>query len=567
LVFLCSLKAYCNDENNVNILQNKKKVAFASLEKSGIVKGYYLFLKRLARKLYFMDKNFFYSMMFATVAVLGVQYYFTSTPVDVSGGVVAGQSFKAPVSTEVRPLFKEIDFIDKEHIDLESFVSLKNENLSVQFSNHGGAPVVASLLKHLDPQGKPLHIFDYTGENQKEQRSFTLVLGDDASTAYNYVLTEQNEQSVTYEAKTLDWKITKKYLLHADQCIMTVDFSVEPLHKKTEGVIPRLFVNAPFIPGLIDNTVNGVIKKTENASFEKMSEEKEKDWFWVAPYFCGAEDRYSAHGLINDPQKMIKRAYFKRASINQLQMIFEGGMLDKAQSWSLDFYMGPKTLEALSNAKADLEGLLSFGWLSSICKMLLYLLQWLYRYFQNYGIAIILLTALVKIPFIPFMIFAKRRMEQMQKFQPTIEHIRAKYRTDVQKQHEELMRFYKDHNISPSTQMLGCLPLFIQMPVFFSLYRVLSNYIGLYQAPFFGWLTDLSAKDPYYILPILMGVTMLMQQVITPVTDSRQRFISLFMPFLVTAIFINFPAGLVLYWLCNNVLTMAEDQIRKLFFA
>jgi YidC/Oxa1 family membrane protein insertase len=96
---------------------------------------------------------------------------------------------------------------------------------------------------------------------------------------------------------------------------------------------------------------------------------------------------------------------------------------------------------------------------------------------------------------------------------------------------------------------------------------VLSNYIELYQAPFFGWITDLSVKDPYYVLPILMGVAMFIQQVYTPTKDSRQRFIMLFMPFMVTAIFMNFPAGMVLYWAFNNIFTMMEDQLRRTFFA
>lgn len=141
-----------------------------------------------------------------------------------------------------------------------------------------------------------------------------------------------------------------------------------------------------------------------------------------------------------------------------------------------------------------------------------------------------------------------------------------KYRHDLSLQHTELMKFYKDHNLSPTTQFLGCLPLLIQMPILFALYRVLNNYLDLYQAPFIGWITDLSSKDPYYVLPILMGLSMLWQQHMTKVADEKQRVMMMFMSIFMTVMFANFPAGLVLYWLMNNIWTIGEDYLRKYFF-
>jgi len=157
-------------------------------------------------------------------------------------------------------------------------------------------------------------------------------------------------------------------------------------------------------------------------------------------------------------------------------------------------------------------------------------------------------------------------MEEYQKHQPTINRIRSKYRQDMKKQQEEVLRFHKEHNLSPATPMVGCLPLLIQLPILFAFYKVLGNYLSLYQAPFFGWLHDLSASDPYYILPILMGATMLWQQSMSPIADQKQRMMMMFMPIIMTAIFINFPAGIVLYWLVNNLLTVGEDVLRKKLF-
>jgi YidC/Oxa1 family membrane protein insertase len=158
-------------------------------------------------------------------------------------------------------------------------------------------------------------------------------------------------------------------------------------------------------------------------------------------------------------------------------------------------------------------------------------------------------------------------MEEYQQYQPTINKIRAKYRQDWQKQQEELMRFYQEHNVSPVMHMVGCLPLLIQMPILLALYRVLHNYLDLYQAPFMGWIVDLSVKDPYYVLPILMGIAMLWQQSMSPVKDDKMRVAMMFMPVVMVVVFLNFPSGLVLYWLVNNVLTIGEDYIRKYFLS
>ena len=154
-------------------------------------------------------------------------------------------------------------------------------------------------------------------------------------------------------------------------------------------------------------------------------------------------------------------------------------------------------------------------------------------------------------------------MEDYQKFQPTIARIRQKYKSDPARQQQELVQFHKDHNISPATSMVGCLPMLIQFPFLIALYRALGNYLDLYKAPFFGWITDLSLKDPYYVLPILMGAAMLWQQSMTPATDSKMKVAGMFMPILMVAIFIKFPAGLVLYWFTNNLLTIGEDLLRK----
>ena len=135
-------------------------------------------------------------------------------------------------------------------------------------------------------------------------------------------------------------------------------------------------------------------------------------------------------------------------------------------------------------------------------------------------------------------------MEQYQRYQPAINRIRNKYKNDMVMLQNELMRFYKEHNLSATSPLMGCLPLVIQMPILFALYRVLNNYLDLYNAPFVLWITDLSSKDPYYVLPVLMGATMIWQQSLTPGVDGKQKTMMLFTSIFMTALFANFPAGL-----------------------
>jgi YidC/Oxa1 family membrane protein insertase len=150
-------------------------------------------------------------------------------------------------------------------------------------------------------------------------------------------------------------------------------------------------------------------------------------------------------------------------------------------------------------------------------------------------------------------------MKGMQKLQPKMQQLREKFKGDKQRLNTEMMKLYKEHRVNP---MSGCLPMVIQIPVFFALYRVLLGSIELRHAPFAFWLTDLSAKDPYYITPVIMGVTMFLQQKLSPSTmDPSQARIFMLMPLVFTFMFLNFPSGLVIYWLVNNVLSITQQLV------
>ncbi|MCM2264264.1 MAG: membrane protein insertase YidC [Desulfuromonadales bacterium] len=220
-------------------------------------------------------------------------------------------------------------------------------------------------------------------------------------------------------------------------------------------------------------------------------------------------------------------------------------------------FFGPKDFDQLKAADHQLERAVDFGWFDLLAKPLLHVLVFFYGYLKNYGLAIIVLTVIIKLLFWPLTHKSYASMKAMQKLQPEMQKLREKFKTDKERLNKELMELYKKHSVNP---LGGCLPMLVQIPVFFALYKVLLDSIALRQAPFMLWLTDLSAKDPYYITPLLMGASMFVQQKMTPTTaDPIQAKIFLFMPVVFTFLFLNFPSGLVIYWLVNNLLTIAQQ--------
>jgi YidC/Oxa1 family membrane protein insertase len=247
------------------------------------------------------------------------------------------------------------------------------------------------------------------------------------------------------------------------------------------------------------------------------------------------------------------------------------------QTWEgrLTMFVGPKEYDLLK--ALGLEGAINFGgfpvprnwgglpmeWLGV---PILLLMNWVYRYVGNYGVAIILLTVVSKVLFYPLTVKSMRSMKAMQALQPQINALRNKYKSDPQRLQRETMELYRQHKVNP---MGGCLPMVAQVPIFYALYLALSVSVELQNATFlcFGrvfsvgvWICDLASQDPTYVLPVLMGVTMFIQQKMTPVAgDPRQAKMMLIMPFVFTFMFLNLPSGLVLYWTVSNILQILQQ--------
>jgi YidC/Oxa1 family membrane protein insertase len=234
-------------------------------------------------------------------------------------------------------------------------------------------------------------------------------------------------------------------------------------------------------------------------------------------------------------------------------------------------YAGPKEYDTLQALQIGLEDTIDFGWfifgswsvVKSVAKPIFYVLRSINEYTNNYGLTIILLTVVIKVVFIPLQYKSYKSMKQMQEIQPKILAIQEKFKDDRDRLNKDLIKVYRDNKVNP---VGGCLPMLLQMPVFVALFNILNVAIDLRQAPFALWINDLSVQDPYYVFPIVMGATMVVQQKITPTTmDPAQAKIMLMLPVFMTFLFINFPAGLVLYWMTLNTLNIGQQLLTDRF--
>lgn len=360
------------------------------------------------------------------------------------------------------------------------------------------------------------------------------------------------------EAKNL--LLEKTLTFHADSYL--VDIAIQ-----STGLDGDLTIGLGTNFGIVE-WGDGLIGQIGSASF--VDEKVDKD----APD-SEIERKGAVHWLALQDKYFLSVLIPKQASSTVVKKegdkLLSGSVRLPAQSsgstMNLQLYAGPKEYDTLVAMQIGIEDTIDFGWfvfgswgvVKAVAKPIFYVLRFINDYTHNYGVTIILLTMMLKVLFVPLQYKSYKSMKQMQVIQPKVLAIQEKFKEDRDRLNKELIKLYRDHKVNP---VGGCLPMVLQMPVFVALFNILYMTIDLRQAPFMAWISDLSVQDPFYVLPIIMGVTMVVQQKITPTTmDPTQAKIMLMLPAFMTFLFINFPAGLVLYWLTNNVLTISQQLI------
>jgi YidC/Oxa1 family membrane protein insertase len=355
-------------------------------------------------------------------------------------------------------------------------------------------------------------------------------------------------------------RVRKQLTFHHDSYVVDVAVSTEGIPGALAAGLGTNFGIVEWTEGLIGliGPASRIGDKIEK-DLPDAEQELKGDVAWAA-----LQDKYFMSVLIPSGAAgtLVKKEGDKLASV---QVRFPAPSASAPLAFRL--YAGPKEFGILKSLDAGLEDTIDFGWfifgswdmVKAVAKPLFAVLQFLHDYTSNYGIAIVLLTIGIKLLFAPLQYKSYKSMKEMQLLQPKVLALQNKYKDDRDRLNKELIKLYRDHKVNP---VGGCLPMLLQMPVFVALFNVLYMTIELRQAPFLLWVTDLSVPDPFYVLPILMGVTMVIQQKITPTTmDPVQAKIMLLLPAFMTLLFLNFASGLVLYWFTNNLLTIGQQFV------
>ena len=386
------------------------------------------------------------------------------------------------------------------------------------------------------------------------------------------------QQELIYERESpRGIKIQTKFIFYADT--YNIDLSVSITNESEYIIDDNLVLHLVHLPektkksyGAFEGMALLLDDKLKEVKVGKLNDKQFSGSIsWVAreePYFMAA--------IINErSRKAIVKSNILPDGDIKISYITPSLHLKQRHDTKENFtlYLGPRDLYILKALNKKLEKAINFGWFDIIAKPLLVTLRFFNKYLSNYGLSIILLTIIIKILFWPLTHKSYQSMKEMRKLQPMMAKIREKYKGNKQEMQKQLMGLYKTYKINP---MGGCLPMIVQIPVFFALFRVLPNSIELRHAPFVLWIKDLSAPDrlfsfpfqipfmaPPYGIPVLtliMGASMFLQQKMTPTTgDPAQAKMMMLLPIVFTFLFINFPSGLVLYWLVNNILSIAQQ--------
>ncbi|MDD3008024.1 MAG: membrane protein insertase YidC [Arcobacter sp.] len=342
-----------------------------------------------------------------------------------------------------------------------------------------------------------------------------------------------------------DTVLTKKFTIYPDG---HYDLSVSTTNDK------QFFITNGFRPNVLADmyAVHGFIAKLNDSTLKTIEDgDLDKNETIVGTKFISNFDRYYATVIYNF-EKSLTLSLMPDSSSNPQAFVHGSNNI------SFSGYIGPKNHRDLESLNPELIDVIDYGWFTFIAKPMFILLQFIQGYVGNWGWTIVILTILIKLVLYPLSYKGMVSMQKLKDLAPKMKEIQTKYKDDKQKQSMHMMELYKKHGANP---MGGCLPLLLQIPVFFAIYRVLLNAIELKGAEWIFWIHDLAEMDPYFVLPILMGVTMYLQQKITPNTmqDEMQKKIFQFLPVIFTFFFLWFPAGLTLYWFINNLFTIGQQ--------
>ncbi|MBT3181509.1 MAG: membrane protein insertase YidC [Deltaproteobacteria bacterium] len=464
--------------------------------------------------------------------------------------------------------------------------SIQNDLIKANFTSDGGNPVNWLTKKYhtkTDPQS-PLIDLVKSGNGVVPALALSF---EDADFQFpenpKYEMVSADESHVSYRWRSKDVEVVKTVKINPKSYLAEVSASVKNLSNKTLKGKPTLKWGGKNLPakggGLLGFMKQPQIDSASPVYFMDGEAHREKSVAKMGTlnenvgsvYWSGLESRYFFSAIIPRTQAMgIAAEYGAKAlqgeepgtvgvwaGVSMPSVVIPIG---DTEITNFSVYVGPKEISQLKAVGVNLEKSIDYGWFTIISVPILYLLHFFYNIIHNYGVAIILMTMFVKLLLHPINAKSLKSMKAMQQVQPQLKELQKKYKDDKQRLNQETMALFKAHKVNP---MGGCLPMLAQFPIYIALYKVLWNSIELFHAPFFWFYKDLSAPDPYYITPVLLGLFMVAQQKLMPSTsaDPAQKKMMMIMPVMFSVFMLFLPVGLVVYILVNTVMSVTQQYL------
>lgn len=467
-----------------------------------------------------------------------------------------------------------------QQIPQERLVKIKTDVLDITIDRLGGNIIEAKLLKYpqaINEPNNPTVLLNNAAATRYIAQSGLVSTTDTqtpsllySSSQASYSIDKQNEIAVKLTAKTKDdVDVTKTFKFKRGDYLINLDYQVankakEPWQGSVYSQLTRtqpadessiLLPVSAYAGASISDPKNKLYEKVTFADMAKTPLNRSIEGGWAA-----MQQHYFLSAWV--PNAAQKSQYYSHAGKQGEYTIGFMGPLFKVApgetiSKDVKLYIGPELPNDLKKIAPGLDLTVDYGILWFISIFLLWVLEYIYGWVGNWGWAIVIVTLFIKLAFYHLSATSYRSMANMRKLQPKMQSLRERYANDKAKLSQAMMDLYKSEKVNP---LGGCLPIIVQIPVFIALYWVLLESVQLRHAPFILWIKDLTAPDPYYVLPLLMGATMFIQQKLSPAPpDPTQAKVMMALPIVFTFLFLGFPAGLVLYWVVNNTLSILQQ--------
>lgn len=471
--------------------------------------------------------------------------------------IKSGQSFIAPQSAlEAKPLDKDILFTEASSSAVPVLTRIESEKATYIFSNRGACLEQLIFKRHVNDQLITLETIKPSDTFLADTSCFVVGLDTETPLWYTLIDHQQGENSsrILYRADSQYATIEKHFVV--DHATFKIDLRLIITPKK-DPVQARLFFGAPAL-GVKGDVVSALYNNQKGGLTKQVRAKVDSNTGWYAPSLFGTDDRYFIHALVRDAEHFVQRAYYNVAGKTDLTAILEGAAITKREEWALSFYCGPKEEAILKEIDPRLTETLDYsGWLAPISRVLIHSLNYLHRFLPNYGWAIVVLTLLINLVLLPLNLMGSKGTKKMNETQKKLNYLKQRYKNDPEAYERERIELLSKQGIPGAA---GCLPKLLQFPIFFALRPVISSSIELYKVPFL-WMNDLSAADPLYIFPVLIGVSMLF---LAPSTgDPKQRFTMVAFALIFGAAAVNFSAGLCLYIFVGMILGVIQNAVQQ----